>query len=93
LRWVGDRLIIRLRAAPTDAELADLNERFGDLCLDGGIERTEPLPAEVSDNDRLDLPRLVLRFDVRRAGDFRDLIRALNELDSAPPLDGPPSAA
>jgi hypothetical protein len=28
-----------------------------------------------------------MRFDVRRAGDFRDLIRALNELDSAPPLD------
>ena len=93
LRWVGDRLVIRLRAAPTDAELADLNERFADLCLEGGIERTEPLPAEVSDNDRLDLPRLVMRYDVRKGGDFRDLIRALNELDSAPPLDAPPSPA
>jgi len=87
LRWAGDRLVIRLRAAPTDAELAELNERFAELCVEGGIERTDPLPAEVSDNDRLDLPRLVMRFDVRRAGDFRDLIRALNELDSAPPLD------
>jgi uncharacterized protein (TIGR00730 family) len=87
LRWAGDRLVIRLRAAPTDAELADLNERFGELCLEGGIERTDPLPAEVSDNDRLDLPRLVMRFDVRKGGDFRDMIRALNELDSAPPLD------
>jgi Possible lysine decarboxylase len=87
LRWAGDRLVIRLRAAPTDAELVDLNERFGELCLEGGIERTDPLPAEVSDNDRLDLPRLVMRFDVRKGGDFRDLIRALNELDSAPPLD------
>jgi hypothetical protein len=55
--------------------------------VEGGIERADPLPAEVSDNDRLDLPRLVMRFDVRKAGDFRDLIRALNELDSAPPLD------
>ena len=55
--------------------------------MEGGIERTDPLPAEVSDSDRLDLPRLVMRFDVRKAGDFRDLIRALNELDSAPPLD------
>jgi uncharacterized protein (TIGR00730 family) len=87
LRWAGDRLVIRLRAAPTDAEVAELNERFTELCVEGGIERTDPLPAEVSDNDRLDLPRLVMRFDVRRAGDFRDLIRALNELDSAPPLD------
>jgi len=87
LRWAGDRLVIRLRAAPTDAEVAELNERFAELCVEGGIERTDPLPAEVSDNDRLDLPRLVMRFDVRRAGDFRDLIRALNELDSAPPLE------
>jgi hypothetical protein len=47
----------------------------------------------VSDNDRLDLPRLVMRFDVRKGGDFRDLIRALNELDSAPPLDASPSPA
>jgi hypothetical protein len=87
LRWAGDRLVIRLRAAPTDAELAELNQRFADLCVEGGIERTDPLPAEVSDNDRLGLPRLVMRFDVRKAGDFRDLIRALNELDSAPPLE------
>ncbi|HZA79563.1 MAG TPA: TIGR00730 family Rossman fold protein [Acidimicrobiales bacterium] len=87
LRWAGERLVIRLRAAPTDAEIAALNERFGELCVEGAIERTDPLPAEVSDNDRLDLPRLVLRFDVRKGGEFRDLIRALNELGSAPPLD------
>jgi uncharacterized protein (TIGR00730 family) len=86
LRWVGNRLVIRLRAAPTGAEVAALNERFGELCVDGRIERTDPLPAEVSDDDRLDRPRLVLRLDVRKAGEFRDLIRSLNELDSAPPL-------
>jgi uncharacterized protein (TIGR00730 family) len=87
LRWAGDRLVIRLRAAPTDAEIAELNRRFADLCVAGGIERTDPLPAEISDNDRLELPRLVLRFDVRKGGEFRDFIRALNELDSAPPLE------
>ena len=92
LRWVGDRLVIRLRAAPTDAEVADLNQRFADLCLEGGIERTDPLPAEVSDNDRLDLPRLIMRFDVRKGGEFRDLIRALNQLESAPPLDAEASS-
>jgi uncharacterized protein (TIGR00730 family) len=87
LRWAGDRLFIRLRAAPADAEIADLNERFAGLCVEGRIERTDPLPAELSDNDRLDLHRLVMRFDVRKGAEFRDLIRALNELESAPPLD------
>jgi uncharacterized protein (TIGR00730 family) len=85
LRWVGDRLVIRLRAEPTDAEVAKLAGEFADLA-DGPIERTAPLPAEVADNDRLDLPRLILAFDVRKGGRFRELIRAVNGLDTAPPL-------
>jgi uncharacterized protein (TIGR00730 family) len=87
LRWVGDRLVVRLRAEPTDAEVAALAEEFADVCADGGIERSGPLPAEVSDNDALDLPRLVLTFDPRKGGRFRTMIRALNALGSAPPLD------
>jgi uncharacterized protein (TIGR00730 family) len=87
IRWVGQRLVVRLRAEPTDDELAELNERFGELCVEGGIERTAPLRPEVSDGDKLDLPRLVLRFSVRKGAGFRDMIRALNTLGSAPPLD------
>jgi uncharacterized protein (TIGR00730 family) len=86
LRWVGGRLVVRLHADPTDAEIAELNERFAGLCVEGRIERTAPLRAEVADDDRLDLHRLVLTFDVRKAGEFRDLIAALNSLDSAPLL-------
>jgi uncharacterized protein (TIGR00730 family) len=87
LRWVGDRLVVRLRAEPTDAEVAALTDEFADVCVEGGIERTGPLPAEVSDNDALDLPRLVLTFDPRKGGRFRAMIRALNGLGSAPPPD------
>ena len=50
----------------------------------------------MSDGDVLDLPRLVLTFDPRKGGRFRELIRALNALESAPPLarhDGPPAGA
>ena len=45
--------------------------------------RASPLPAEVADRDELDLPRLAMRFDPRRAGRLRSLIDALNELPSA----------
>src|SRR5690606_33545714 len=34
LRWVGKRLVLRLRAQPTDEELASLNQRFGHLLID-----------------------------------------------------------
>jgi uncharacterized protein (TIGR00730 family) len=86
IRWVGDRLVIRLLAAPTDTEVGELNDEFADLCVEGKIETTAPLPAEQSDRDELDRPRLVLRFDVRQGGRFRGLIKALNDLPSAPPL-------
>ena len=83
IRWVGDRLVIRVRHAPTADEVADLNERFGDLLLDGVIEASEPLAAEVADRDELELARLVMRYDARRAGRLRSLIDALNDLPSA----------
>ncbi|RLK47545.1 TIGR00730 family Rossman fold protein [Microbacterium telephonicum] len=84
LRWAGGRLVLRLRAEPTDAEVAALNERFGGLLVSGGIEKTPPLRVEVEDGDRLDLPRLTMRFDQRRVGDLFHLIRAVNALASAP---------
>lgn len=80
----ADQLVLRLRAEPTDAELAELNERFAHLCLTGRIERTKPLGPERADRDKLDLPRIVLTLRPRAVGELHRLIRALNELPSAP---------
>jgi uncharacterized protein (TIGR00730 family) len=79
-RWVGDVLVIRLRQAPTPRELELLNAEFSELCRAGGIEPTDPLPAEVAEGDQLDLPRLALRFDRIQYGRLRELINALNRL-------------
>jgi uncharacterized protein (TIGR00730 family) len=90
LRWVGSRLVIRLRAEPRAGELDELNRAFADLCVEGGIEASPPLPPEVAGNDHLELSRLVLAFDRASYARLRALIDALNHLDSAPPL-APPS--
>jgi hypothetical protein len=86
IRWVGPRLVIRLQAEPTDAEVAGLNEEFADVCVDGRIAKSGPLAAEQSDRDEVERPRLVLVFDVRKGGRFRSLIEAINRLPSAPPV-------
>ena len=86
LRWSGDRLVLRLRAEPSDAELAELNERFSGLCATGIIERSAPLPEEVSGDDRLELPRIVFTPRRQAVGDLYRLIGALNELESAPAI-------
>lgn len=89
IRYVGTRLVIRLRAAPSRAEMADLNEQFADICVRGRIESAPPQPAEVSGNDHVELPRIALHFDRASHGRLRALIDALNCLPSAPPVAAP----
>ncbi len=80
LRYVGDELVIRLRRAPNDAQLADLNERFGQLAVRGRIERSEPLSIELRERDALDLKRIRFRFARHGFAELRALIDALNDL-------------
>ncbi len=84
LRWVGDTLVLRLKAEPTDAEIEELNAGFAVLLSTGRIERTAPRSPEVADDDRLDLPRLALHLNQRQVGNLFRLIGALNALPSAP---------
>jgi uncharacterized protein (TIGR00730 family) len=79
-RWVGDLLVIRLQVAPSRPQLAELNERFADIVTAGSIRPTKPLAPERSSHDRLELPRVALRFDRVHYGRLRQLIDALNAL-------------
>jgi len=83
MRYVGDILVLRLHSAPSDAQIDELNARFGHLCATGRIERTTPLPDEVADNDKLELPRVRLAFAKRYYGQLRSLIDSLNALAPA----------
>ncbi|MDT0156901.1 TIGR00730 family Rossman fold protein [Microbacterium sp. ARD32] len=83
LRWVDDRLVLRLVHEPSDAEIQTLNERFGDMCAEGRIERSGPLEPEVADGDVVELPRLVLNLRQRAVGSLFALIRAIDALPSA----------
>lgn len=80
LRWVDQQLVLRMRVAPSDQELRELNERFVELIANGRIERTEPLPVEVSDADALELPRITFVPNQRRIGDLHRVIDALNRI-------------
>ena len=80
IRWVGDRLVLRVRRAPGRGELTELRGRFADLCESGTIDVTGPFPVERRDGDKLDLERVALRFNHRSYGELRRLIDALNQL-------------
>ena len=79
IRFVGDHMVMRMQHGPTDAQLADLNERYGHFIVDGTIHRAEPYKIEVRDNDKLDLERIAFHFT--RHG-YDDIIRLIGDINS-----------
>ncbi len=86
LRYVGDRLVLRLKARPSPGEVSELDAAFRDICVpgQGGFELVDASPAEVAEGDCLDLHRLSFPFDRLQHGRLRQLIDHLNGLASVP---------
>ncbi len=80
LRFVGKRLVLRLRAPLDDDALAAINVEFADIVSAGEIEPIEATRAEVRDNDQLDLPRIAFQFDNRSFSRLVALIRRINQV-------------
>ena len=77
LRYVKDRMVIRLQRAPDAPRLAKLNAVFKDIVRPGAaFAISGPLPEE---REWSELPRLVFPFNRFNFGRLRLLINALNE--------------
>ncbi len=57
----------------------DLNEEFADILVNGIIEKAKPSPAEIAEEDHVDLPRIRLHFDRHSLGRLRLLLDRLNK--------------
>lgn len=90
-RYVDGRLVLRLRQAPDHGTLAQLNEDFSDIVVDGLIEAIPSTEIEVRDGDALDYQRIAFNFDRRHYGRLRGLIDRLNTLVGTPSDIHPPA--
>jgi hypothetical protein len=77
-RFVKDLFVIRLNHAPTDSAIRAMNEDFPDLILGSPINRIDPTPEEIEDDDHIELPRIAFGFNRRDYGRLRQLIEVLN---------------
>ena len=68
MRYIRDRLILRLRNPVSDELLAKLNAEFSDILTSGTIERAEIHLFEMEDEPTRDLWRLGLHFNRPRCG-------------------------
>ena len=78
IRYVGHVVVMRLKQAPTDTQLAMLNDKFSSLCAAGGIARATPFEPERRENDKLDLARITFTLANHSSGVLRELIDNVN---------------
>jgi len=78
LRFVGKRLVLRMKRLPDPSTVEAIGEAFGDIVVAGGIEAVAPTAAEVAGHDALDLQRLSFEFDRVHWARLRRLIDVVN---------------
>ena len=79
LRYVQQRLVIRMARSLSSEQVALLGREFADILNPGGTIRTSgPLAEEMDEPDLAHLPRLVLDFNRRDFGRLRQLVDAVN---------------
>ena len=78
MRFVRDKLILRLHRAPDSELIERLNEEFPDVVESGKIELAETHRLEADDEHLKELPRLSFKFQRRAVGRLREMVDLLN---------------
>jgi len=78
-RYVGERLVLRMKRGPSAEALARLNREFADIVQSGRIEAINATPAETKDSDVVEMQRVAFH-PVHNFGRIRQLIDAINAL-------------
>jgi uncharacterized protein (TIGR00730 family) len=77
-RWLGAKMIMRLKQPLSAEKLEQLDNEFADVLASGKFEQTSALPAENSEPEIANLPRLVFQPHKRNFGRLRQVIDAVN---------------
>lgn len=78
MRYVNDRLVVRLQKKLSDAQLAEIQDDFADILVSGKFQQRVALPEEIGERDLAEMTRLVFHFDRHVLGRLRMLIDYVN---------------
>ncbi|MEA3363857.1 MAG: TIGR00730 family Rossman fold protein [Thermodesulfobacteriota bacterium] len=79
MRFVGNKMVIRLNNVLDSEQLQILSSEFGDILTSGGTMNLSPsLPEEDDQPDLKHLPRLTVDFNRRSYGLLKSFIRRIN---------------
>jgi uncharacterized protein (TIGR00730 family) len=80
IRYWRDQVVLRLRRAPTAADIHRLDQKFAGLTGGGKFEVSGALPVERDEPALANLPRLIFPFNRHDHGQLRILIDDLNNI-------------
>ena len=78
IRYVSGLTVIRLNRKISDKTLNFLNKEFKDILTGGKIILSTPMNEEVQKGEHLDLPRLIMHFNMHDYGRLCKMIRVIN---------------
>lgn len=78
IRYVSGLTVIRLNKEISGSALALINQEFKDILTSGEIRLSPPTKKEIQNQEYLDLPRLVMNFDMRNYGRLCQMIHVIN---------------
>jgi len=80
VRYSREELIMRIKKAPDEAQLAHIERTWGSICVSGKFRVSGALPVENDEPSLSHLSRLIFNFNRREHGKLRLLINYLNSL-------------
>ena len=80
LRFVRDRVVLRLERELSDDVVHALAKEFSDLIKQGTVEKTRPLPEETNEPELLEKHRLVFTLNRQSPSRLYEMILKINEV-------------
>ena len=79
LRFVKDKMHIRIRRRIPDADFEALRKRFAHVAIEGEMSQTGASAEEVADDDVVEMPRVAMYYAGKGFADIVPFIEALNK--------------
>jgi hypothetical protein len=80
LRFVRDRVVLRLEHELSDAIVHALADEFSDLIKQGTVEKSRPLPEETNEPELLEKHRLVFALNRQSPSRLYEMVLKINEV-------------
>jgi uncharacterized protein (TIGR00730 family) len=78
IRYISGLTVIRLNKEISEKTLKLINQKFKDILTSGDIRLSPPMDKEVQEKEYLNLPRILMNFNMRNYGRLCEMIHVIN---------------